>query len=129
MADVDLAQFRNLFIQTSKEYLDKLEKGVSILQQNPEENNMISDLYISSHSLKSQCLLMGYHSLGETAFSLEKLFRHAKEAGVVLSSETLMTISTSVKAMQDSLQGITKGDMEEDLSSYCLRLNLILEAQ
>jgi len=127
MANVDLGQFRNLFIQTSLEYLQKLEDSMKILAKNPSDPVSIETMYISSHSLKSQSLLMGYTSLGNTAFSLEKLFRFAKEHVTPLPSQAITAVQLSLQAMRSTLNGIIKGDKEADLSEEAKRINLILE--
>ena len=127
MANVDLSQFRNLFIQTSQEYLQKLEDGLKILLRNPSDTSGIETMYISSHSLKSQSLLMGYTSLGNAAFSLEKLFRIIKEHDTLLTSEMISAVSLMLQAMRQSLSGIVNGKKETDVSKETAQINHLAE--
>ena len=128
MADVNLAQFRNLFIQTSLDYLQKIDEGVRDLQKNPSDVSSMNLMFISAHSLKSQSLLMGYTSLGGTAFSLEKLFRYTSEHKIPLPTSALTAVQLATQAMQEALRRIMRGEAEIDLSAHTRRITLILEA-
>lgn len=116
MTNIDLSQFKLLFNQTSLEYLKKMEEGILKLKENPSDFACIKDMYIFSHSLKSQSLLMGYASLGDTAFTLEKLFRNAKENSTVLAPDILLEIQETIHAVKLCLIEITRGNGEVDLT-------------
>ena len=60
----DLSFFKDLYIQTANEYLANLQNGIRQLPSNPKNNELINQIYIDVHSLKSQSIAMGYKNTG-----------------------------------------------------------------
>lgn len=117
MGDIDLSQFRALYNQTALEYLKKLEDDLKTLSNNSQDKKSLEEMHIAAHSLKSQSLIMGYTTLAEAAFSLEKTFRHFIESGIALSQELIHSIATLTTAMRQSLTQIVEGKPELDIKT------------
>lgn len=72
MADINLSDYKNLFLQTSRECLSKIEASLDILANDLSNREALDNLHISSHSLKSQSQVMGYTQIATSCLNLEK---------------------------------------------------------
>jgi DNA phosphorothioation-dependent restriction protein DptG len=74
----ELAQFKSLYIQTAKEHISILKSNLEKFATS-EEKEIVENIFIAAHSLKSQSLMMGYQKVGRAAQLIEKTFRNLKE--------------------------------------------------
>ena len=52
MAQVNLADYKNLYLQTAKEYIDKISLSLNQLSNNSSDKEALNNLHVASHSLK-----------------------------------------------------------------------------
>lgn len=116
MVSSDLAAYKPLFIQTSWDYLRKLESCLLLLREDATNHEALEIMHIASHSLKSQCLVMGYTELGETCHELEKVSKLLLDSALKLSSDDMLKISGIVTSMKDVLTMITSDQPEPEMS-------------
>ncbi len=129
MADIDLSQFRKLYIDTALEYLQKLEDNAALLLKNADNTDAYNEIFIASHSLKSQSLIMGYSSLGASAFALEQTYRSLKDGNVHISRPVLDATITLIEGIKASLQQILNGRPEVNLSEKLTAFHSVTGAQ
>jgi len=117
MPGIDLSQFKALFSQTALDYTKKLEISIAHLKQNASDKEAVNEMYIASHSLKSQSLIMGYPSMGEAALTLEKTYKSLKDSTDPISVEVIEAIEVVVHAIKASLNQVIQGKGENDLTT------------
>jgi chemotaxis protein histidine kinase CheA len=71
MGTIDLSDYKNLFLQTAKEYLESMSKGYLKLSSSPEDMESIKLVHLSSHSLKSQSQVMNLQNIVDICSNIE----------------------------------------------------------
>lgn len=101
MSQINLASYKNIYLQTAKEYVENITKSFEKLNKNSKDVKAIEVLHISSHSLKSQSQVMGYNDIAKLSKSLEEFSNNALQTnksltviGVLSSCEAKLTNSS-----------------------------------
>jgi chemotaxis protein histidine kinase CheA len=73
MGQVDLANYKNIYLETAKEYINNISSSYLKLSANSQDNEAMNALHISSHSLKSQSQVMGFIKITDLCANLERV--------------------------------------------------------
>lgn len=122
MTTIDLSSYKKLYIQTAKEYVKTLAKSCRRLLENANDSSALGDMYISSHSLRTQSEVMGYTKIATITGMLEKIIKKHLDGNGQISSKLLEVINDASKDLQVSLQYIEKEDKEKDLTTVFKKL-------
>lgn len=117
MTQIDLSTYKDLYLKTANEYLDKLINSLDILKVNPADQNAIADAHLSAHSLGSQSSTMGYSSTAELARALEDFFNAIIESNQPMPTEYFPGIEETVKKIMDSIKSIDQASSKLDPTS------------
>lgn len=101
---LDLSDYRNLYLQTAKEYLDKMSVSLNQLSNDVSNKEALNNLHIASHSLKSQSQVMGFTNVANICLNVEKSSNDALEKTVQLDNETISEIRKEVGKLGEILK-------------------------
>ena len=104
MSSTDLSNYKNLYIKTAKEYVDKLLSDSLKLTSNPSDKEVINSLHINSHSLKSQSQVMGYMNVADICLNIEKISSDVLEGHVEFTNDDISNIKKSVEELGEMLK-------------------------
>jgi len=113
----DLSQYLDLYLQTSREYLEYLNASLLKLEKNPQDKQSIEDIFRNAHSLKGQSAAMGFTSLGYLCHAIEDTFSEIKNEKLTLTSAIADTLFHCFDALTNSIDSIEKEHKEIDLSN------------
>jgi len=68
---VDLAKYRNLFLEEATEHLAEMSRALLTLEKNPDDGEAIDLVFRMAHSIKGMAGSLGYDSITEIAHKLE----------------------------------------------------------
>ncbi len=117
MANINLEDFKALYLSTANEYVQKMKRDFTELMQNPSASEALNELHLSSHSLKSQSLVMGYTTTGELSHSIERFARALKDKNIPFPLESGASLEKVITALEMSIQKIKNEGIEDSLSS------------
>ncbi|HLD01679.1 MAG TPA: Hpt domain-containing protein [Patescibacteria group bacterium] len=113
----DLTQFSDLYIQTAQDYIALMKKNIDLFLENSTKTSAVEQLFIASHSLKSQSAVMGYTTTSEASKLLEHLFRAVKENQLTLTKEMIAQAVLLIKKLEESIKMIAQTKKELDLTT------------
>ncbi len=125
MSDVNLSDFKTLYLSTAKEYVQKMEIGLGTLKNNPRDVEALESVHRSAHSLKSQSLVMGYTSTGMVSHAIEIVFRKLVDEKGSLSEKLLSPLGDAIRELGISVIQIEESGEEKDLSEIKKNLETI----
>lgn len=120
--DSNFAEYKDLYVQTSKEYLQELNTGLLKLEKDPKEIAAIEDIFRSAHSLKSQSAAMGYDSTAFLCHTIEDVFYEIKEGRLEIKPELADKLFEAFDGLTESISLIEKENKEIDLNPLALKL-------
>ena len=104
MVKVDLSCYKNLYLQTAKEYIDKMSVSLGQLSNNVSDKDALNNLHIASHSLKSQSQVMGYEDVADICLNIEKISNDTLQGSAQLNNETIKNIKKEVEKLSEMLK-------------------------
>ena len=108
----DLSEYKALYLQTGREYLQALNTFLLQLEKNPGDKEAISEIFRNAHSLKGQSAAMGYISTGFLCHAIEDVFYEVKEGRLAVTPAISDALFLSFDALTTSLNQIEKEDKE-----------------
>lgn len=122
MTDVDLATYKNLYLQTARDHLINLRKNLALLGADPANNQEIYEVFRLFHSLKSQNFFMGFEKTAQLCKALEHYFREIKEERKTYDPAVSNIILNFIEKIEGSIDSIDKHNVEIDLSQDIINL-------
>lgn len=116
MSNVNLADFKTLYLSTAQEYIQKMQDGLVTLRTSPEDTAAIEVVHLSAHSLKSQSLVMGYTTTGELSHVIEVIFRKLLDERGSLSEKLISPLTEAIAGLDESVLQIEATGKEKNLS-------------
>ena len=122
MTQIDLSSYRDIYLQTAKEYVNSLLEACSELKQNLSDKDALDSLHIGSHSIRSQSQVMGYTNTANLAGIIEKIARKVLDGKHKMSQELVGNMKEGAVEISLSLDTIEKENKEKDLSMSAKKL-------
>jgi two-component system, chemotaxis family, sensor kinase CheA len=98
------------FLIESQEGLDRMERGLTGLEQRPEDNALLAEIFRSVHTIKGTTGFLGFKRLERLAHAGESLLGLLRDSKLVASGP----IITGLLQLLDGLRGILKTIEAED---------------
>lgn len=122
MATTDLSSYKNLYLQTAKEYMDKISVSLVQLSGDAFNKEALNNLHIASHSLKSQSQVMGFTNIASLSSIIEKIAVTALAGNYEIRNDLIVVLKESAEALSLCLSQIEKENKEKELSFMVKKL-------
>ena len=88
----DNSIYRTLFFEETDDHLQQLNDNVLELESNPNDTNLLNEIFRSAHTLKGMAATMGYDVMTELTHKMENIFEQFKEGTVDVTSSSISLI-------------------------------------
>ncbi len=122
MATANLSEYKTLYLQTAKEYINNISSSCIKLGGNVSDIEAVNNIHISSHSLKSQSQVMGFINMANLCAIIEKISAAILAGNYKISNELIAVLKESVNEINLCLVQIEKENKENDLSEFVRKL-------
>ncbi len=92
-------EMRDLFKLESDEHLSVLESGLMQLEQQPDNKDILQEMFREAHSLKGSARMLGVYKVMEVSHALEDLFGKAQRGDIVFTPAIIARIYPVVDAI------------------------------
>lgn len=104
MAQTNLSDYKNLYLQTAKEYMNKMSVSLNQLSNDVLNKEALNNLHIASHSLKSQSQVMGFANIANICLDIENESNDALQGITKINNETISEIRREVEKLGEMLK-------------------------
>src|SRR5271154_5496754 len=101
MSDSDIVQD---FLVESYENLDRLDRDLVGLEKHPQDQDAMSGVFRTIHTIKGTCGFLGFAKLEKVAHAGENLLSRLRDGHLVLDAE----ITTALLGMVDAVRQMLK---------------------
>lgn len=104
--EMDISQYKELFITEAQEHLDYLNKFMLELESDPGNLEVVTEIFRSAHTLKGMSATMGYEQLTELAHEMENLLEQLRVGDTSVDShviDILLACADTIGAMVDGI--------------------------
>lgn len=107
---MDVSQYLDLFLEESMEHLQTLNSGLLTLENNPEQLDVLDEIFRSAHTLKGMSATMGYDSITQLTHKMENLLDKIRGRKLVLNQDIINTLFLCVDTLESMIESIRNGD-------------------
>jgi len=114
----DFSQLIGVFTAETKDHLEKLNQGIILLEKNPDNLDIIQDLFREAHSLKGAAATMGYLEIKDISHRIEDIFSAIRDRRLRFNPAIADKIFLGLDAIREFLEGIISGhEVKKDISA------------
>ena len=112
--DID-PEFRDIFIEESKEVLGELDAAMPRWAQNPSDPEVLATVRRAFHTLKGSGRMVGASDIGEFAWSIEDMLNRCLDGALNLSGEISALVTEAVSQLPEIVRRFADGESALEL--------------
>jgi len=109
---VDLTQYLDLFLAEAREHLESLSEHLLRLEKEPENKEIINEIFRSAHTLKGMAATMGFEQITELTHEMENALSLLKEEKVRVTPEVIDVLLRCVDLLEVMVRDLKEGKSE-----------------
>ncbi len=86
---MELSEFKQKFVEDSSLLLNSLEADLMALEKEPENNELIENIFRVMHTLKGVSSMYGYENIGELTHKIENIYELIRDKKLKVNKEIL----------------------------------------
>lgn len=106
---MEMSQYLEVFIEESKEHLQTCNEQLLELEKNPENLQIVNEIFRSAHTLKGMSATMGYEDLASLTHQMENVLDAIRNEKISVSPEVLDVIFLAVDDLEAMVESIASG--------------------
>lgn len=127
---MDTNQYLDMFIDESKEHLQAMNENLLLLEQNPQNIDIVKDVFRSAHTIKGMSATMGFEDIANLTHELENVLDQIRNNILVITPEIMDVIFQSVDLLESMVYSIIEGsDGKADVADLVTQLKAIASGQ
>ncbi len=96
--------YKEIFVEEAREQIDVLNDRLLIFEKDPNNMQVINDIFRVAHTLKSSFAFVGLQELSSFCHKIETLLQRIKDKTIVLSDDLMDIIFASLDKIKDSIE-------------------------
>lgn len=114
---MDTDSYLSLFIDESREYLQAINDHLLLLEKNPHNPDIISEIFRSAHTLKGMAASMGFEGIASVTHSMENVFEKIRSNQLIADEMLIDTVFAVIRVLEQVLDDIAEGGEPE--ADFC----------
>lgn len=125
---MDVSQYLEIFIDESAEHLQTLSDCIMELEKEPDNKDVINEIFRAAHSLKGMAGTMGFKRMQHLTHDMENVFQEVRSEKIQVDSQMIDLLFKCLDAIDGYLENIkaTSDEGEEDNEVIIKELNTFL---
>ncbi len=105
-----LGEYQDIFLEEADEQLQELNQNLLELEKNPEDIDIINDIFRAAHSLKSSAAFVGLNDLSSLAHKMENLLQGIRDRTLKVTPEIVDIIFKCFDEINSVIDSIAAGE-------------------
>ncbi len=125
----EMEEYKEMFIAESQESLNALNQALLDLETNPEEMDILNNIFRYAHTLKGMSATMGYDKIADLSHKMENLLDKIRQGTISLSTDIVDILFECIDLLEAMVERITQGqDAEADTSPVISKIESIMSS-
>ncbi|MBF9255614.1 chemotaxis protein CheA [Pontibacter sp. 172403-2] len=106
-------EYKEIFIAEALEYYDALNRHISVLEKQPQDDHTLAEIFRLLHNLKANAKAIGYLQISDVSHKLETAFSLIRNKELSFSDEVVTVLFDGIDMLGDLIHNIdntTAGD-------------------
>jgi len=124
---MDMNQYLDMFIEESKEHLQAINSNLLVLESEPDNIQIVNEIFRSAHTLKGMAATMGFEDMASLTHEAENVLDMIRNHKLKINSDIMDVIFQSVDLIEGMVYNIIEGgDGSADVSKPVTLLRAIV---
>lgn len=126
---MDMSQYLEIFIDESKEHLESLNQSLLQLESNPEDMDMINEIFRAAHTLKGMAGTMGFTKMQTLTHDMENVFQALRNSEFKVNSSIVDILFKCLDVLEGYVDNVVNTGEEgsQECNDMIKALNDILQ--
>src|SRR5690606_2647274 len=100
---MDMNEYMDAFVGEMQEHLGALNQNLMQLEQNPDDKNLINEIFRSAHTMKGVTGAMGFSRMAALTHGMEDVLHGVREGKTQISSALINILFVCLDVLENSL--------------------------
>ncbi|RKD34457.1 chemotaxis protein CheA [Thermohalobacter berrensis] len=125
---MDVNQYLEIFIEEAKEHLQNMNENLLNLEKNPDDMELINEIFRVAHTLKGMAGTMGFEKVQSLTHQMENLLDEIRSSKIEINVDIIDTLFECFDVLEEYITSISISGEEGNIDSSGLvnRLNALL---
>jgi two-component system chemotaxis sensor kinase CheA len=106
---MDTSQYLSLFIEESVENIENLNSSMLELEKDPENIEIVNEIFRYAHTLKGMAATMGFSEITELTHSMENILDKLRNGSIKVSSDLITVLFQCVDTLEKMIRSVSEG--------------------
>ena len=126
---MDTSQYLGMFLEESMENLQTLNEALLNLEQNPNDIEMLNQIFRVAHTIKGMAATMGFNNIAELTHKMEDVLSNFREGKLKVTENVVTILFNCLDTLERMVSNIEEGvDEEVDIKSIMNSLGGIVNS-
>jgi len=127
---MDVSQYKELFVSEATEHLEALNQSLLELEKDPENLDLLTEIFRSAHTLKGMSATLGFDQLTELSHEMENVLDGLRGGDLLVTSEVLDLLFGALDALGALVKAIAEDSpVPVDTRPILSELRAVIEGQ
>ena len=86
---MDVSQYLEIFIDETAEHIQSLSDNIMALENEPEDHDVINEIFRAAHSLKGMAGTMGFKRMQHLTHDMENVFQEVRNDKIKVNGDII----------------------------------------
>jgi two-component system chemotaxis sensor kinase CheA len=121
--EMNTIDYIGIFLDESREHLQAVNDNILRLEKEPENLQIVNEIFRSAHTLKGIAAMMGYNKITSLTHQMENVLDKIRSNALKVSADLIDTIFLAVEYLEEMVDAISQGkDSTKDVSDLVTQL-------
>lgn len=121
---MEINQYLDVFLDESREHLQAVNDNILVLEKEPENLDLVNEIFRSAHTLKGMAATMGYEDIASLTHKMENVLDLIRNNKLKVTTEVIDIIFVAIEYLEVMVEDIGNGnDGKKDVSKLVDRLD------
>jgi len=111
---MDVSQYLEIFIDETAEHIQSLSDNIMALENEPEDHDVINEIFRAAHSLKGMAGTMGFKRMQHLTHDMENVFQEVRNDKIKVTGDIIDVLFQCLDAIEGYLNIIKETSQEGD---------------
>ncbi|MGJ9457650.1 chemotaxis protein CheW [Oceanobacillus sp. CF4.6] len=123
---MDMDQYLEVFLDESREHLQAVNDNILKLEKQPQDIDLVNEIFRSAHTLKGMAATMGYEDIASLTHKMENVLDLIRNQKLTVSTAIIDIIFSAIEYLEEMVSSISEGqDGKKDVSELVELLDQI----
>lgn len=115
MNEFDISQFKDMYVSEAKEYLSSLNNSLLQLEKEPNNMEVLNEIFRIAHTLKGMSATMGFEKIANLSHEIENLLDKIRKKELIVNEDVINTLFKCIDILETSIEIVAKSGEDKEV--------------